>query len=123
MLAGVLAALSLGYSLRELVRCRALVETTIAEQDELEKRLAEKELALKLGLARRVVRALARVTLFSGTGLAVWELTGGSTHYPNAAIAFVVGFAGWAGCGEVERRLPKFSLPKRPVGRFEDDDT
>jgi hypothetical protein len=120
IVASVLAALSLGYSLRVLVRCRALSETTITEQDELEKRLAEKALALQLGLGRRMVRALARATLFSGTGLAVWELTGGSSHYPQAAIGFVVGFAGWAGCGEVERRLPK--LNKRPGGRMRSDD-
>lgn len=116
ILAGVLVALSLAYSLRVLRRCAALGRATLSEErgqgprdthaeDELELRLAEKSLALELGLGRRLVRTLARATLFAGTGLAVWELTGGSSHYPVAAVAFVMGFAGWAGASEVERRI------------------
>jgi hypothetical protein len=105
VLASVLVALSLAYSFRVLLRCRALSRATLNEQDELELRLAEKALKLELELGRRVVRALARATLFGGTGLAVWELTGGSSHYPQAGVAFILGFVGWAGNTEVERRI------------------
>lgn len=105
VLAGVLVALSLAYCLRVLLRCRELARATLIEEDELELRLAEKALTLELGLGRRTVRALGRATLFAGTGFAVWELTSGSSHYPPAAVAFVLGFVGWAGAGEVERRV------------------
>jgi hypothetical protein len=43
--------------------------------------------------------------LFAGTGCAVWELTSGSSHYLPAGVAFILGFVGWAGAGEVERRI------------------
>ena len=111
VLAGVLVALSLGYCLRVLSRCRDLARATLTEDDEgdeddeLEQRLAERALVLQLGLGRRTARALARATLFSGTGLAVWELTSGSSHYLRAGVAFILGFVGWAGAGEVERRV------------------
>jgi len=108
VLAGVLVALSLGYCLRVLSRCRDLARATLSEDDEddeLEQRLAERALLLQLGLGRRTARALARATLFSGTGLAVWELTSGSSHYLRAGVAFILGFVGWAGAGEVERRV------------------
>jgi hypothetical protein len=105
IVASVFVALSLAYSFRVLLRCRELSRTVLAEEDELEQRLAEKSLALELELGRRVVRALARATLFGGTGLAVWELTGGSDHYPQAGVAFILGFVGWAGASEVERRV------------------
>lgn len=105
LLAGVLVALSLAYCWRILQRCRGLSRATLVDEDELELRLAEKELVLQLGLSRRAVRALARATLFAGTGCAVWELTGGSSHYSTAGGAFVLGFVGWAGAGEVERRI------------------
>jgi hypothetical protein len=105
VLASVLVALSLAYSFRVLVRCRELSRATAHEDEELEQRLAEKELDLQLELGRRLVRALARATLFGGTGLAVWELTGGSSHYPQAGVAFILGFVGWAGNSEVERRV------------------
>lgn len=121
LIASALTVLALGYSLRELMLCRALSGSTLTEEDELERRLAEKELALRLGLSRRLVRALARAVLFAGTGLAVWELTGGSSHYPQAAVCFVVGFTGWAGCGEVERRLPR-PTKARPRGRLDRDE-
>jgi hypothetical protein len=105
LLAGALVALSLVYCWRVLSRCRELSRATLAEEDELELRLAEKELVLELALGRRAVRALGRATLFGGTGFAVWELTGGSSHYPGAGVAFILGFVGWAGAGEVERRI------------------
>jgi hypothetical protein len=105
VLACVLVMLSLAYSFRVLLRCRELSRAIVNEDDELEQRLAEKELELELELGRRLVRALARATLFGGTGLAVWELTGGSSHYPQAGVAFVLGFVGWAGASEVERRI------------------
>ncbi len=105
VLAGVLVALSLAYCVRVLVLCSKLSRATLIEEDELELRLAEKALTLEPGLGRRVVRALARATLFTGTGLAVWELTSGSSHYLTAGVAFILGFVGWAGAGEVERRV------------------
>jgi hypothetical protein len=100
-----LVTLSLGYAFRVLLRCRELSRAKLEEADELEQRLAERALKLELELGRRVVRALARATLFGGTGLAVWELTGGSSHYPRAGVAFILGFVGWAGNSEVERRI------------------
>jgi hypothetical protein len=78
---------------------------TLTEEDELELRLAQRALTLELGLGRRSVRALGRATLFAGTGFAVWELTSGTSHYLPAAVAFILGFIGWAGTGEVERRI------------------
>jgi hypothetical protein len=126
VLAAVLVALSLAYCLRVLARCNGLSQAALTEQpterprdanaeDELEQRLAEKELTLQLGLGRRLVRALARATLFTGTGLAVWELTSGSSHYLPAGVAFILGFVGWAGAGEVERRIG--SLAERRKAR------
>jgi len=91
--------------LRVLQRCRRLSRATPAEEDELEQRLAKRALALELGLGRRTVRALGRATLFGGTGFAVWELTDGGSHYLPAGVAFLLGFVGWAGAGEVERRI------------------
>jgi hypothetical protein len=105
VLAGALVALSLAYCLRVLQRCRELSRATLTEEDELELRLAERALTLELGLGRRTVRALGRATLFAGTGFAVWELTSGSSHYLPAGVAFILGFVGWAGAGEVERRI------------------
>ena len=113
VVAGVLVALSLAYSFRVFQRCRQASEAALTEEDELELRLAQKRVVLELKLGRRMVQALGRVALFGCTGLAVWELTGGSAHYLPAGIAFLLGFVGWAGCGELERRLPQ----GRPGGR------
>ena len=105
LVACAVSALSVAYCFRVLQRCKALSRVALTEQDPLELELAQKALSLQLALGLRSVRTLARATLFSGTGLAVWELTGGSAHYPQAAVCFVLGFAGWAGCAEVERRV------------------
>src|SRR6185503_14226862 len=99
-LAAVLCVLSLAVSVRTLARCHAVLRSQAAEEDELEQRLAEKERRLVLGLGRRNVLALGRASLFGGTGLGVWGLTGGSTHYLEAGAAFGLGLVGWAGCGE-----------------------
>ena len=104
-LAAVLCVLALTVSVRALRRCQAVVRSPPVENDELEQRLAEKERRLVLGLSRRTVLALGRASLFGGTGLGVWALTGGSTHYLDAGAAFGLGLVGWAGCGEVHRRL------------------
>jgi hypothetical protein len=112
VLAGALSAVSVGVSVRALKHCAALTRVAApparepdGSADELELRLAQREAALALGLASRNVLALGRAALFGGTGCAVWELTGGSTHYLFAGGAFGLGFLGWAGCGEAHRRL------------------
>jgi hypothetical protein len=105
-LAGVLSLLSLGFAFRTLVACRrAERELRAVDPDPFEQRLADKELRLVLGLGRRSVLGVGRAALFGGTGLGVWALTGGSTHYLEAAVAFGLGFASWAGCGEAHRRI------------------
>ena len=79
--------------------------TSLAENDPLEQRLAIKERRLVAGLARRNALTMGRASLFGGTGLGVWELTGGSAHYPQAGLAFGLGLIGWAVCGELYRRI------------------
>lgn len=106
VLAGGLSGIALGVSLRTLQRCLAVTRRDPrSEGDELEQRLAEKERRLVLGLGSRNVRALGRAALFGGTACAVWELTGGSSHYLVAGGSFGLGFIGWAGCGELQRRV------------------
>ncbi len=116
LVAGVLSALSLSYALWTWRRCARLSGAALIETDPLELRLAQKELALQLALGVRTVRALARATLFAGTGLAVWALTGGSAHYLEAGICFILGFCGWAACGEVERRIGPLAKAGRGRG-------
>lgn len=113
LLAGAASALSFAYAVHVFRRCARLGREGQGEQDELERRLSDKALALELGLGRRSLRALARATLFTGTGLAVWELTGGSTRYAPAGVCFVLGFVGWAAVGEVERRFGALQSPRR----------
>jgi hypothetical protein len=105
--AGLLAVLALFVSARAFARCRSLVASSaaLAEDDDLERRLAERETSLELGLARRNVQALSRATLFGGTGLAFWELTSGSSHHIFAGGAFGLGLVSWAACGELHRRI------------------
>jgi hypothetical protein len=106
LLAGLLAVLSLAYAVRTLVvsqRAAASIGKLI--DDPFEQRLADKELRLMIGLGRRSVRALGRASLFGGTGLGVWALTGGSAHYLEAGLSFGLGMLSWAGCGEAERRI------------------
>ena len=113
LLAGLLSLFAIAYSARTFWRCKQRREVAggddngddDADEDELERKLAAKEQKLELGLARRNVEALGRAALFAGTGCAVWELTGGSAHYLQAGVAFGLGFVGWAGCGEVHRRI------------------
>lgn len=91
---------------RAWLRCRRLpLDPAKLDDDPLERRLAEKEVTLELAGSRQTAKVLARVALFGGTGLAVWELTGGSTHYGQAAGVFGAGFIGWALTGELERRI------------------
>jgi len=125
LLAGALSLLSLIVSLRYYLRCRKLVgvgaptnnQTVVPapDDDELEKRLAARERALELGLATRSVQVLGRASLFGGTGAAVWQLSGGSSQYLSAGVAFGVGCVGWAGCGELQRRVGLLAgrLPRR----------
>jgi hypothetical protein len=106
LLAGALAVLSLGFAFRTLANCgRTLRARQSVEADAFEQRLAEKERRLVLSLARRSVLGLGRATLFAGTGLGVWALTGGSTHYLEGGVAFGLGLVSWAGCGEAYRRI------------------
>ena len=118
LLAGLLAACSVAYAFRTLASCRRASRSlaTLAEDDPLEQRLAEKELRLVIGLGKRSVLALGRASLFGGTGLGVWALTGGSAHYLDAGLCFGLGFVSWAACGEAQRRIGSLadSLRKSP---------
>ena len=107
LLAGALAVFAVAYSVVTYRRYGRLVQSALREpdDDELERKLVERQLRLEFGLARRNVLALGRAALFGGTGCAVWELTGGSAHYLNAAAAFGLGLVGWMGTGEVHRRI------------------
>jgi hypothetical protein len=112
----VLSALCLLVSLNAFRRCRALpLDPAALEDDPLERRLAEREVTLELSGSRRSVQVLGRSALFGGTGLAVLELTGGSTHYGWAAGVFVVGLVGWMVCGELERRIGSLAESWRSV--------
>lgn len=107
VVAALLALGSAAYALSTLARSRraARARDALAEDDPFEQRLADKELRLVIGLGRRSVLALGRASLFGGTGLGVWALTGGSAHYLDAGVAFGLGFVSWAVCGEAERRI------------------
>jgi hypothetical protein len=110
VLAGILAALCLWFSWRALLRCRAIHSGALApelESDPLELRLAERELNLELNLAGRKVKTLGRVSLFGGTGLALWfYATGVLVAQPLVAFgAFAFGLIGWGGCREFHRRI------------------
>ena len=105
LLAGLLSLFAISYSARALLQCRRRHVAAQSENDELELKLAAKEQKLELALARRNVEALGRAVLFGGTGCAVWELTGGSTHYLTAGVAFSLGLVGWVVCAEVHRRI------------------
>jgi hypothetical protein len=113
LLAGLLSLFAISYAVRALLQCRRRREVTQNESDELELKLAAKEQKLELGLARRNVEALGRAALFGGTGCAVWELTGGSAHYLQAGAAFGLGLFGWAGCGELQRRIGSLADSRR----------
>jgi hypothetical protein len=117
-LAAALSVLALGFAFRTLAACRrAQRELRAVDSDPFEQRLAEKELRLVLGLGRRSVLGVGRASLFGGTGLGVWALTGGSTHYLQAAVAFGLGFASWAGCGEAHRRIGSLADSRRQSSR------
>jgi hypothetical protein len=103
-LALVLATLATAVSALALQRARRSANESL-DRDPLEQRLAEKERRLVFGLARRNTLAMGRASLFGGTGLGVWVLTGGSTYYPQAGAAFGLGLLGWALCGEFHRRI------------------
>jgi hypothetical protein len=98
---------AIAYAVVTLHRCAGASRSLVGlvEEDPLERRLLDKELRLVLGLGRRSVRALGRASLFAGTGLGVWALTGGSAHYFEAGVAFGLGLLSWAVCGEAERRI------------------
>lgn len=106
LLAGALAGSCFGVAWRAYRRAGAARDAAArSEADALEARLAEKELGLRLRLARRNVQALGRAALFGGTGLAFWQYAAGGAQPLVAAQAFLLGFAGWVGCGELHRRL------------------
>ena len=107
LLAGLLAVCSIAYALKTLASCRRAARALAAliEDDPLEQRLADKELRLVIGLGKRSVLALGRASLFGGTGLGVWALTGGSAHYLEAGASFGLGLLSWAACGEAQRRI------------------
>jgi hypothetical protein len=104
--AGVLSALCLWFSWRAFRRCHA-IESSVegSESDVLEQSLLERERNIELNLAERNVRALGRVALFGGTGLGIAALTGGHEYDFLAGAAFGLGLFGWAGCGELRRRI------------------
>jgi hypothetical protein len=105
--AGLLAAASAFVAVRAWRTCNALASAPLlpADEDELERRLLEKERNLALNLARRTIQAARRVALFGGTALAFLALTGG-TKYDlwSSAWAFLLGLTSWGACGELERR-------------------
>jgi hypothetical protein len=114
--AGALSALCLWFSWRAFRRCRAIEsrpesnaqenERVSTAEHELELELLAREQNLELGLAKRNVQALRRAALFGGTGLSFWALTGGRSHdLLLAGEAFAGGIAGWAACGELQRRI------------------
>jgi hypothetical protein len=120
VLAGTLSAVAVGAAWRALRRSAQLASSVALVSpapdgagDELELRLAQREAALVRGLALRNVLGLGRAALFGGTGCAVWELTGGSSHYLFAGSAFGLGFLGWAGCGEAHRRIGSLAGARR----------
>jgi hypothetical protein len=116
VVAGALSAVALTASVRALRRCLEVSERgAAAGDDELERRLADKERALVLGLGSRNVRALGRAALFGGTGCAVWELTGGGAHYLLAGGSFGLGMVGWMGCGELYRRIGSLAGARRAL--------
>jgi len=110
LLAGILAALCLWFSWRAFRRCSTIhggaLEPELAD-DPLELRLAERQLNLELNLAGRTVKALGRVALFGGTGLAIWfYATGAFKEQPLIAFSsFAFGLLGWGGCREFLRRI------------------
>jgi hypothetical protein len=118
-LAAALSLVSLGFAFRTLAACRRAQRAfrSSVEADAFEQRLAEKELRLVLGLGRRSVLAIGRASLFGGTGLGVWALTGGSAHYLEATVAFGLGLASWAGCGEAQRRIGSLADSLRAMPR------
>ena len=121
-MAGALSTVALAVSLRTLARCRAVAReahSAAAGDDELEQRLAEREQALVLRLGARNVLALGRTALFGGTGCGVWELTGGSSHYLSAIVTFGMGLVGWAGCGELQRRVGSLAGSARALRKRE----
>jgi hypothetical protein len=110
LLAGILAALCLVVAWRAYARCRSIERGASAAEiadDELEQRLADKELNLELNLAGRTVKALGRASLFGGTGLAIWfYATGSFATQPELAFgSFSFGLVGWGGCRELQRRI------------------
>ncbi len=107
LLAAVLSLASIAYAFTTLGRCRRAARglEAVSDDDAFEQRLADKELRLVIGLGRRGVLALGRASLFGGTGLGVWALTGGSAHYLDAGAAFGLGLVSWAACGEAQRRI------------------
>lgn len=118
LLAAVLAVCSVAYALKTLASARraARALSSLAEEDPLEQRLADKELRLRIGLGKRSVLALGRASLFGGTGLGVWALTGGSAHYLDAGLSFGLGLISWAVCGEAERRIGSLAGSLRHAG-------
>lgn len=107
LLASMLAACAVAYALSTLARCRRAARALgeLYDEDPFEQRLAERELRLTIGLGRRSVLALGRASLFGGTGLGVWALTGGSAYYLDAGLSFALGFVSWTACGEAQRRI------------------
>jgi hypothetical protein len=113
--AGVLSALCIWFSWRALRRCQAIEAGSDSaaresQPDELEDQLLVRERNLELSLAARNVQALRRAALFGGSGLAFWALSAGGAggreyDLVQAGEAFAAGFVGWAGCGELQRRI------------------
>jgi hypothetical protein len=107
--AGLLSGLCLWSSWRVFRRGRQIVagvaDDSALDDDPLEKSLLERELNLELNLGLRRAQAFGRAALFGGTGLAFGALTGGRGYDLVAGGAFALGLLGWAGCGELQRRI------------------
>ena len=106
-----LSAVCCAFAWRALARCRANVagdpfarpsappsDAAGEPENAFERELELRELNDELNLAKRNVKGLAQVAFTGGLGLAIWALTGGREHQPEASVAFALGGVGGVAC-------------------------